>query len=46
METLAAVSETSSSSCDVCLVNMPLAGLERPSIALGQLQTLLQKDGV
>lgn len=46
MGTLAAVSETSGSSRDVCLVNMPLAGLERPSIALGQLQTLLRQDGI
>ena len=46
MSSLAAVSEASCPPLDVCLVNMPLAGLERPSIALGQIQTLLRQDGI
>src|SRR6188472_363511 len=29
---------------DVCLVNMPYAGLERPSIGLGILEAYLKKD--
>lgn len=31
---------------DVCLVNMPYAGLSRPSIALGLLQGILERDGI
>jgi ribosomal peptide maturation radical SAM protein 1 len=31
---------------DVCLVNMPYASLNRPSLALGLLKALLERDGV
>ncbi len=31
---------------DVCLVNMPYAALARPSIALGLLQGILERDGI
>ncbi|HSS52084.1 MAG TPA: hypothetical protein VLX28_24340, partial [Thermoanaerobaculia bacterium] len=31
---------------DVCLVNMPYASLNRPSLALGLLKALLEREGV
>jgi ribosomal peptide maturation radical SAM protein 1 len=31
---------------DVCLVNMPMADVERPSIALGLLKAILARDGI
>src|SRR3977135_4315178 len=31
---------------DVCLVGMPFAAIERPSIALGLLQAILKQDGI
>lgn len=33
-------------STDVCLVNMPMAGITRPSLALGLLKSLLQDQGI
>lgn len=46
MNKLLQASDRSQSSQDVCFVNMPLSGLERPSIALGQLQALLSGAGI
>ncbi|MGV8834046.1 MAG: RiPP maturation radical SAM C-methyltransferase [Devosia sp.] len=46
MNRLLESSKNSRSSQDVCFINMPLSGLERPSIGLGQLQTLLQNAGI
>jgi len=31
---------------DVCLVNMPYAALNRPSLALGLLQAILEREGI
>ena len=31
---------------DICLVNMPFAAVERPSLALGLLQAVLRDDGI
>ncbi|WP_344668299.1 RiPP maturation radical SAM C-methyltransferase [Catenulispora yoronensis] len=33
-------------SCDVCLVSMPYVDLERPSMALGLIQSILAEDGI
>ncbi|HEX4962956.1 MAG TPA: RiPP maturation radical SAM C-methyltransferase [Thermoanaerobaculia bacterium] len=38
--------ETLPQRVDVCLVNMPYASLNRPSLALGLLQAILEREGV
>lgn len=46
MNTVFPVSGASPDCQDVCLVNMPLSGIERPSISLGLLQSILQDAGI